>query len=311
MDTRFGEGRVEVCPRRERLDGILQRAAVAAGAELRDRTRVTEVLFDGDRAVGVRAEGPDGSAEIQAGLVVGADGRRSTVAAAVDAEEYLAYDAPRAIYWAYWKAPDAWWSDRHPYDLYLVQRGEHLRSVFQTDHDHLLLGSVPTLEEGHGWRHHPLDCLRDSLSRDPVTASLIGDGITEALLQARSLAAAIGEGTDRALERWWRARDVEALPSYFWARDEGARGEPGPLVRAIYRRVARDPDLARRMTHLPEHRSTPYDLLPAAPVLGALAGCLVRGRFGAIAEFLRQGRRGKAFRREMAKRRKLLERVAA
>ena len=59
VDTGFGEGRVECCPRRERLDGILQRTAVEAGAELRDRTRVTEVVFDGDRAVGVHAEGPN------------------------------------------------------------------------------------------------------------------------------------------------------------------------------------------------------------------------------------------------------------
>jgi hypothetical protein len=140
---------------------------------------------------------------------------------------------------------------------------------------------------------------------------VIGDGSTEALLQARSLAAAIGEGTDRALQRWWRARDVEALPNYFWGRDEGATGEPGPLVRAIYRRVARSPELARRMTDLPEHRTTPYDLLPAAPVLKALAGCLLRGRFEALREFLEQGRRAKEFRRELLRRQRLLERAAA
>ena len=39
VDVQFANGRAEYCPRRARLDGLLQDAAVAAGAELRDRTR--------------------------------------------------------------------------------------------------------------------------------------------------------------------------------------------------------------------------------------------------------------------------------
>ena len=40
---------------------------------------------------------------------------------------------------------------------------------------------------------------------------LVGDGITEALLQARSLAVAITVSTDEALTQWWRARDVAGI----------------------------------------------------------------------------------------------------
>ncbi len=47
VDFQFAEGRAEYCPRRYRLDGLLQDAAVAAGAELRDRTRVTALLEEG------------------------------------------------------------------------------------------------------------------------------------------------------------------------------------------------------------------------------------------------------------------------
>ncbi|HKK26874.1 MAG TPA: NAD(P)/FAD-dependent oxidoreductase [Gemmatimonadota bacterium] len=352
VDVCFDEGRIEVCPRRERLDGLLQDAAREAGAELRDRTRATEVVFEGERAVGVRLEAGGSTTDVRADLVVGADGRHSTVAGEVGAEEYLAYDAPRAIYWTYWDAPSEWWSDAYPFDLYLAARGDDFRWLFQTDDDRILTGSNPAADRVESWREDPLGSLVENLGRDPVTGPLvrgrepvtkvrgtireryffrraagpgwalvgdaghhkdyiIGDGITEALLQARGLAAAILEGTDLALERWWRARDVEALGPYFWGRDEGTPEPPGPLTQAVFRRIAADPDLARRMTRLPEHDASPYDLLPPGPVLRALAGCLLRGQLGALGEFLAQGRRAKEFGAELARRRALLDEAAA
>lgn len=352
VEGEFDDGRAGYCPRRKRLDGLLQDAAVEAGAELRDRTRVVEVLFEGERAAGVRLREDGSSSEVRAGLVVGADGRHSTVAEEVGADEYLAYDAPRAMYWAYWDAPDVWGSDAYPFGMYLGHRDRHVRIVFQTDHDQLLIGSLPPVREARGWRDDPLASLRESLSADPVTGRLvagrepdgrvrgtlkeryffrqgagpgwalvgdaghhkdfvIGDGITEALLQARSLAAAIGEGTDRALERWWRARDVEALPFYYWGREEGSAGTPGVLREAVFDVLRRRPDAGRLVTKLPEHEASPYDLLPLGPILRALGSCLLRGRLGALREFVAQGRRAREFRRELEKRERLLAEVAA
>jgi len=111
VDIAYADGRAEYCPRRERLDGLLQNAARAAGATVLDRTRVQELVWEGKRVAGVRTIGPDGSKELRARLVVGADGRHSTVARLVAAEEYLGYDAPRAMYWGYWDAPEVWVSD--------------------------------------------------------------------------------------------------------------------------------------------------------------------------------------------------------
>jgi len=91
-------GRVECCPRRYRLDSLLQQAAIAAGAEVCERTRVTGLLRDGDRVVGVRAEHAGSEIEVRGRITVGADGRRSTVARLAGAEEYLGYDSPRAVY---------------------------------------------------------------------------------------------------------------------------------------------------------------------------------------------------------------------
>jgi flavin-dependent dehydrogenase len=136
---------------------------------------------------------------------------------------------------------------------------------------------------------------------------VIGDGITEALIQAESLAKAIGRGTDEAVVRWWRERDVEALPLYHWGREEGRVGRPGMLQRFVIARVGRDPELARRMTRLPEHRSSPYDVLPFRVVLDSLAAALLRGKMGVIPEFFAQGRRASGYQRELAARSRLIE----
>ncbi|MGS2811225.1 FAD-dependent oxidoreductase [Nocardia sp. MW-W600-9] len=66
-----------MCVRRTGLDGVLVRAAVAAGADVRRRCRVTSVLWADNRCAGVRYTDRSGAVvEIRAALVVGADGRR-------------------------------------------------------------------------------------------------------------------------------------------------------------------------------------------------------------------------------------------
>lgn len=59
---------------RATLDSLLVELAREAGAEVRERVRVTEVLREDSRVVGVRALTPAGPAELRAPLVVGADG---------------------------------------------------------------------------------------------------------------------------------------------------------------------------------------------------------------------------------------------
>ncbi|MGH7556244.1 MAG: NAD(P)/FAD-dependent oxidoreductase [Gemmatimonadota bacterium] len=347
-DISFLDGRAEFCPRRERLDGLLQEAAVAAGVELRDRTHATRIIFEDGRATGVHVEREGGSEGIAAELVVGADGRRSFVAGAVGAEEYMAYDAPRAMYWAYWNAPPAWLSDRYPFDMYIGHIGDDIRVIFQTDRDQLLIGSLPSVRVTHSWKGEALSALSRNLSEDPVigpllagahpdssvrgtlkeryffrrgagdgwalvgdaghhTEFVIGDGITEALIQARGLAGAIVEGGDDALHRWWRARDVEALPGYYWGRDEGSLGSPGELEEIVLGKVGDNERLQRLMVRLPEHECSPYDALPAGAVVRLLLGALLRGRFAVIPDFVAQGRRIAEYRRVMKERIGLME----
>jgi menaquinone-9 beta-reductase len=90
IDVPAGDGIPGLCaPRRTVLDPILVDAAVAAGAELRHRTRLLRVLGAGtpDSPVhGVElAIGADDAVVVTCDLLVGADGLQSTVARHVDA----------------------------------------------------------------------------------------------------------------------------------------------------------------------------------------------------------------------------------
>ena len=70
--------------RREVLDGLLLERARSLPVDVRERHRVTGVVADGRRIVGVRGEDPGGRPfEVRSPLVVGADGRASVVAQAL------------------------------------------------------------------------------------------------------------------------------------------------------------------------------------------------------------------------------------
>ena len=319
-----------------------------------DRTRVTSLVRDDDRVVGVRAAGSEGQEHVfRAGLVVGADGRHSTVARQVDAEEYLAYDAPRAMFWGYWNAPAFWRTDSaYPFGMYVANTEGHIRVIFQTDHDQLLIGSLPSVEHAMSWRTNPDAALIADLASDSTTGPLIagtnagwtrpwhaegtvlfpkgagsgwtlvgdaghhkefviGDGITEALLQARNLAAAIGQGTDAALNRWWRARDVEALPFFFLGQDEGALGPPSELQQVVFARAAKVPALRARLAATMEHRLSPTETFPVRLVLWWALGAAFRGSPRVLPQFIAKGKRGSAIDRELRLRRRLLAEAEA
>jgi len=94
---------VGYAPRRRLLDAILLRAASDAGAEVRERFSVDELVWDGDRVTGVRGRTAGGATVTEkARIVVGADGMRSFVARAVDAPAYEVRPGRTCAYYTYW-----------------------------------------------------------------------------------------------------------------------------------------------------------------------------------------------------------------
>lgn len=107
-----------LCVRRPGLDAALVETAREAGAEVRERAKVTELVWDAGRVAGVRYTDADGAeCELRAPLVVGADGRRSTVARLVRADRpYRANRNGRSCFYSYvedsrteWRVTAAQW----------------------------------------------------------------------------------------------------------------------------------------------------------------------------------------------------------
>ena len=91
--------RASLCVRRVTLDALLVEAAAAAGADVRTGLRVTGLITEDGCVNGVETAG----GPIRGRLVVGADGRHSTVASLVGAREYQVAPAGKMFAWAYFE----------------------------------------------------------------------------------------------------------------------------------------------------------------------------------------------------------------
>jgi 2-polyprenyl-6-methoxyphenol hydroxylase-like FAD-dependent oxidoreductase len=89
---------IVLLPQWDFLDFLARHAKHHPGFALRMSTGVTDLLYEGDRVVGVRALAPDGPLEVRADLVVGADGRDSTVRAAAGLP-VRTFGAPMDVLW--------------------------------------------------------------------------------------------------------------------------------------------------------------------------------------------------------------------
>jgi flavin-dependent dehydrogenase len=336
------------CPRRTELDRVLLDGAREAGAEIRTRCTVVDVLRERDRVTGVVVEENGTRHELRAKVVVGADGRNSTVAALVGAEEYFGYDGPRVGYWSYWPRPS--WFDTDPQlegGAAIVYEGRYARLVFPTNRDQLCIGATFPRDELDAWKPDPRAKLEEVLRGSAWTARLIegaepieklrgvvklryffkqaagpgwalagdagmhkdphaGLGITDALLDARELAAAIVEGGDPALERYWRARDVRGWELFNFARDLGEVDYNNALNRTLFQHIAASPELQSRIHKVSTRELTPAAAFSPGEIIRWTFGALLRGRLGVIPRFFRAARKGAAVAKELERRKSLL-----
>jgi menaquinone-9 beta-reductase len=132
--------------RRPGLDLAVVETAREAGAEVRERVEVVDVVWAGGRAAGVRYKNADGALhEIRAKLVVGADGRRSTMAKLLGVETpYRESENGRGLVFMYVKDP------RGPEERDTVRRwqsGDTLGFYFPNDDNVGLALFMPPKEE--------------------------------------------------------------------------------------------------------------------------------------------------------------------
>jgi flavin-dependent dehydrogenase len=163
-------GRVGYClsVRRSTLDVILARRAATAGVDVRTRTKVVDIVTLDGVCTGVTDE--RGSVH-GARVVVGADGRRSTVARLVGAADEERHPPARAMYYRYasaWRSPEAVGPE-------FALNGDHFSYVFPSDGDVACLAlSVPLTDHelGHG---DAAGHLERAFRRNPQTADRIDD----------------------------------------------------------------------------------------------------------------------------------------
>ncbi|HUS29842.1 MAG TPA: NAD(P)/FAD-dependent oxidoreductase [Kofleriaceae bacterium] len=335
------------CPRRIDLDQVLLDGAREAGAEVRLGERVIEIIREKSRVVGVVTASREATRhELRGNVVVGADGRHSTIGDLVEAERYFEYVGPRGAYWAYWPRPKFF--DEAPYNGATMLRfvGEHFQFVFPTNRDQLILGVGFPREELATWKTDPhaklLEHLRSTpffkplVEAQPISKTLgltkaeyffrraagpgwalVGDaglfkdptpglGITDALRDAKNLAAAIIEGGDQALERYWRQRDVDSIELFNFARDMGELFYNNALTRMLFAKLETDPELGQRMVRVIEREISPYGAFKPSEVVRWTFGALLRGKLGVLPAFFRAGFRGAQVQKELKRRRALL-----
>ncbi|ARQ70830.1 NAD(P)/FAD-dependent oxidoreductase [Streptomyces marincola] len=180
-------------PRRIELDAMLATEARDAGARLRERFAVTGLVVEDGRVAGVRGSGPDGPAELRARVVVGADGRNSTVARlvkspVVEDRGVLA----RSLY--------GYWSGVAERGVRVVFRGRRGISLWPTHHGLTVVSLVFPPEEGPGpGRAAQADFYTSALREVPEVERALADGT----LTSRPRAAAVRNARRQAHGPGW------------------------------------------------------------------------------------------------------------
>jgi len=133
IEPKFGVSAL-YAPRRTVLDRVLVDAAAAAGAEIHHRCEVRDVLFDArGRATGVVVLQNGRTERIDADLVIGADGRHSTVARRVGAATRREARHSTGVLYSYWEnlgGNEYYWAYRSAASIGLIPTNDDATCVF-------------------------------------------------------------------------------------------------------------------------------------------------------------------------------------
>ena len=270
------------CPRRTVLDKLLLDAAAEAGAEVREGFAVEELVFVDGAVTGLRGHGRGGSTVAEsARVVIGADGRNSMVAKAVEAERYDEVPAAAVWYYTYWSGlptedaeiyirPDRGWVVAGTHDgLTLVGLGWPIAEL-GTNRKDIEGAYMRTLELVPAFAERVRAATREArfagtsvpnffrkpygrgwalvgdagYTKDPVTAY----GIMDAFLGAERLSEALEEwfsgsrSFDEAMAEYQSERDEHAAPGYHLTCDLATLQLPPPDLQRLFHAVSASQD---------------------------------------------------------------------
>ncbi|HUP73570.1 MAG TPA: NAD(P)/FAD-dependent oxidoreductase [Acidimicrobiales bacterium] len=157
-------------PRRTILDTLLVEAAAEAGAEIREGFTVKELVFAGDRVVGVRGRDRGGRlVEERAGVVIGADGMHSFVARAVGAPSYNVQPVASVAAYSYWSGVDL-----DGGELYV--RPNRFFVTVPTHDDLVIVAQTIAVSDANAYRDDIEGAFMATLETAPSLAARIGAG---------------------------------------------------------------------------------------------------------------------------------------
>jgi 2-polyprenyl-6-methoxyphenol hydroxylase-like FAD-dependent oxidoreductase len=266
---------IALCPRRTVLDKLLVDGAAEAGAEVRDGFIVDDLLFDGARVVGINGHTQAGTAvEERARIVIGADGRHSLVARAVQACEYHQKPPLLCGYYSYWSGlpmngrfetyirPNRGCAAAETHDGWTLVIAGWPNAEFEANkrdvERHYLetIGLAPALADrlGSAKREAPIagatipNFFRKPFgpgwalvgdagyNKDPITAQ----GISDAFRDAESLVTALDDSWsavrsfEDAMAEHQSARDEHVLPMYEFTCQLATLAPPPPEMQRLF-----------------------------------------------------------------------------
>ncbi len=260
-------------PRRTILDKILVDAAARAGAEVRERFTMEELLVEDGSVVGIRGHDEGGrSVEDRARVVVGADGRNSHVAKTVKPEQYNEKPALLWGFYTYWSdlpvdgfeivvRPDRGWGAAATNDglTMLVVGWPYAESAaYKADVE---ANYLKTLDSAPEFAERVRAATREDrfsgggvpnffrkpfgpgwalvgdagYTKDPITAQ----GITDAFRDAELCATAVDDAFDaghpfeEAMAVYQRTRDTQATPIYEFTTQLATLEPPPPEMQQL------------------------------------------------------------------------------
>jgi 2-polyprenyl-6-methoxyphenol hydroxylase-like FAD-dependent oxidoreductase len=255
-------------PRRRIFDPLLASAAVEAGVEFQEGVLVKGPIVEDGRVIGIEGCTQKGkSVTARASIVVGADGKRSTLAAAMGARKYHHQPSATCTFYSYWSGFDA------PH-THLFARAGRFYVVMPTNEGLTFLGVFWPIAEFARVRSNVERAFGDAVSQIPWIAdrfqaarrsqnfigtndlegffrqahgpgwALLGDagyhrdpitaqGMTNAFQHAELLARAISRGfsepqrMEAELAEYQSERDRSTLPMYHLTNDMARLAPPG------------------------------------------------------------------------------------
>jgi 2-polyprenyl-6-methoxyphenol hydroxylase-like FAD-dependent oxidoreductase len=205
-----GEAGGVLSVRRLLLDPILMEAALDAGAEVWMGAKVTALVRDRGRVAGVRVARNGPEQALGARLVVGADGRHSTVAKLVGSRRYNLTANERFMYWSFFAGAGP---GTEPAVIMHRWSGNFVVAV-PADSGLYLVLALPALSELPRFRHALEESYLEYIRRcDPV---------------ARALSPARRVGKLFGMLRWEGYFREAAGPGWVLAGDAGHFKDPSP-----------------------------------------------------------------------------------